>query len=106
MSTNTTSEVQTTQREPERKRRIFAFKATQVVWLLLGILEAMFALRFILKLVGANPGQPDRRFYLRSHRFVPSALFRIDLDTAIRRHDAGILNNNRHGGVCIDCLGN
>jgi uncharacterized protein YggT (Ycf19 family) len=58
MSTNTVSEVQTTQKEPERERRIFTFKATQVVWLLLGILEALFALRFILKLVGANPDSP------------------------------------------------
>jgi YggT family protein len=58
MQTNSSSEVQTTQREPERERRIFTFKATQVVWLLLGILEAFLALRFILKLIGANPGSP------------------------------------------------
>ena len=58
MPTNTTSEVQTTQREPERERRIFTFKATQLVWLFLGILEAFLALRFILKLIAANPDAP------------------------------------------------
>jgi hypothetical protein len=58
MSPDTVSEVQTTQKEPERERRIFTFKATQLVWLFLGILEAMLALRFFLKLIAANPGSP------------------------------------------------
>jgi hypothetical protein len=58
MSPNTESEVQTTQKEPERERRIFTFKATQLVWLFLGILEALLALRFGLKLIGANPDSP------------------------------------------------
>jgi hypothetical protein len=58
MPTNTESEVQTTQREPERERRIFTFKATQLIWLFLGILEALLALRFGLKLIGANPESP------------------------------------------------
>lgn len=44
-----------TQQEPEREQRIFTFKATQLIWLLLGILEAMIALRIVLKLIGANP---------------------------------------------------
>ena len=57
MSINT-SETQTTQKEPEQERRIFTFKATQVVWLLLSIFEALLALRFILKLIGANPANP------------------------------------------------
>ena len=58
MSDNRISEVQTTQKEPERERRIFTFKATQIVWLLLGILEVMLALRFGLKLIGANSASP------------------------------------------------
>ena len=55
MTTNTVSEVQTVKKEPERERRIFTFKATQLVWLFLGILEGMLALRFVLKLIAANP---------------------------------------------------
>ena len=58
MAINTVSEVQTTQKEPERERQIFTFKATQVVWLLLSIFEALLALRFVLKLIGANPASP------------------------------------------------
>ena len=58
MPINTVSEVQTTQKEPERERRIFTFKATQVVWLLLSIFEALLALRFVLKLIAANPASP------------------------------------------------
>ena len=58
MSINTVSEVQTIQKEPERERRIFTFKATQVIWLFLSVFEALLALRFVLKLIGANPASP------------------------------------------------
>jgi hypothetical protein len=49
------SEVTSSQREPEREQRIMTFKATQLMWLMLGILEALIALRIGLKLIGANP---------------------------------------------------
>jgi len=55
---NRVSEVRTSQNEPEREQRIFTFKATQLIWLFLGILEALIALRIGLKLIGANPGSP------------------------------------------------
>jgi hypothetical protein len=58
MTENKISEVQTTQKEPERERRIFTFKATQLIWLFLGILEVLLALRFALKLIAANPDSP------------------------------------------------
>jgi hypothetical protein len=58
MTVNTVSEVQTTQKEPEREPRISTFKATQLVWLLLSIFEALLALRFVLKLIGAKPVSP------------------------------------------------
>ncbi|KAF0107988.1 MAG: hypothetical protein FD146_1286 [Anaerolineaceae bacterium] len=58
MTNNRISEVQTTQKEPERERQIFTFKATQLVWLFLGILEGLLALRFVLKLIAANPDSP------------------------------------------------
>ena len=62
MTTNTVSEVQTTNKEPERERQIFTFKATQLVWLFLGILEGLLGLRFILKLIAANPDSPIAAF--------------------------------------------
>jgi hypothetical protein len=55
---NRVSEVRTTQREPEREQRIFTFKATQLVWLLFGVLEVLIALRILLKLIAANPDSP------------------------------------------------
>jgi hypothetical protein len=55
---NRVSEVITSQREPERERRIFSFKATQLIWLLFGMLEALIALRIGLMLIGANPNSP------------------------------------------------
>ena len=55
---NRVSETRTSQSEPEREQRIFTFKATQLIWLFLGILEVFIALRIGLKLIGANPGSP------------------------------------------------
>ncbi|PKO15084.1 MAG: hypothetical protein CVU39_12020 [Chloroflexi bacterium HGW-Chloroflexi-10] len=55
---NRMTEVRSVQREPERERRIMTFKATQIVWLLFGILEALIALRILLKLIAANPNSP------------------------------------------------
>jgi len=62
MTDNSVSEVRMTQKEPERERRIFTFKATQLVWLLFGILEAALALRVGLKLIAANPDSPIAAF--------------------------------------------
>jgi len=55
-------EVRTTEREPERERRIFTFKATQLIWLFLGVLEAMLGLRILLKLMAANPSNAFAAF--------------------------------------------
>jgi len=52
------TEVHSEQWEPDRERRIFTFKITQFIWLLLGILEALLALRVLLKLFAANPNSP------------------------------------------------
>lgn len=51
-------EVRTTEHEAGREQRVTTFKITQLIWLLLGILEAVLALRFIFKLVGVNAANP------------------------------------------------
>lgn len=58
MTNQRMTEVTSSQKEPEREQRIFTFKATQLVWLLFGILEALIALRIGLMLIGANPESP------------------------------------------------
>jgi hypothetical protein len=55
---NRVSEVRTSQSEPEREQRIFTFKASQLIWLVFGVLEVLIGLRIGLMLVGANPGSP------------------------------------------------
>jgi hypothetical protein len=45
-------EVRTTEHEQGRGQRVATFKVTQVIWLLLALLEAVLALRFVFKLVG------------------------------------------------------
>jgi hypothetical protein len=55
MSERQASQSTTSQREPGLEQRIFTFKATYLIWLLLVMLEALIALRVGLKLIGANP---------------------------------------------------
>lgn len=56
--THKVTEVRSEHWEPDRERQILTFKLTQLIWLLLGILEALFGLRFLLKLIAANPNSP------------------------------------------------
>ena len=58
MTNERLTEVKSVQQEPEREQRIFTFKLSQLIWLLLGILEAIIALLIGLKLIGANPDSP------------------------------------------------
>lgn len=48
-------EVRTTEHESGRRQRAVTYKATQLVWLLLGLLEGVLALRFIFRLIAVNP---------------------------------------------------
>ncbi len=47
-------EVTTSQHEQGQDGRVTTFKVTQLIWLFLGILEALLALRFLFKLIGVN----------------------------------------------------
>jgi hypothetical protein len=62
MSERQVSQTTTVQREPGLEQRIFTFKATYVIWLLLGLLEALLAFRISLKLIAANPANPFAMF--------------------------------------------
>jgi hypothetical protein len=47
-------EVRTTEHEAGREQRVATFKATQMIWLLLGLLEGVLALRVVFKLIAVN----------------------------------------------------
>lgn len=51
-------EVRTTEHEQGKQQRIVTFKATQMIWLILGLIEATIALRVVFKLIGVNPANP------------------------------------------------
>src|SRR4030042_4504387 len=51
-------EVQTTEHEQGRGQRVATFKATQMILLLLGLLEAAIALRVVFKLIAVNAANP------------------------------------------------
>lgn len=61
MSQKRISEVRTTQ-DSGLESRIFSFKATQWIWIGLGIVETLIGLRVVLKLIGANPASPFAAF--------------------------------------------
>lgn len=50
-----TQESQVYTEDPYAPRRLRAAKVQQVIYLLFGILEALLAIRFVLRLLGANP---------------------------------------------------
>jgi len=58
MSDRQASQTTTSQREPGLEQRILTFKATYLIWLFLGLLEALIGLRILLKLMAANPANP------------------------------------------------
>lgn len=71
MSQNRQSEVRTSRTESGQSQRLFSFKATQLIWLGLVLLEALIALRIGLKLIGANPENPFAAFIFGfSHIFL------------------------------------
>jgi hypothetical protein len=55
-------EVRTTQHESGREQRVATFKVTQLIWLLLGLLVAVIALRVVFKLIGVNEANPFAEF--------------------------------------------
>lgn len=55
---NDYQEVRTTQHEKGQEQRAATFKITQLIWLLLGILEGLIALRVVFKLIAVNAANP------------------------------------------------
>ena len=51
-------DVRTTQSEEGRGQRYATFKATQLIWLLLTLLEIVLAMRVVFKLIGVNAANP------------------------------------------------
>lgn len=51
-------EVRTTEHESGQEQRVATFKATQLIWLLLGILVALIALRVVFLLIAVNAANP------------------------------------------------
>ena len=64
-------EVRTTEHESGQGQRVATFKATQIIWLLLGLLEASIALRVVFKLIAVNAANPFAKLlYNVTHLFV------------------------------------
>jgi len=51
-------EVRTTKHEEGREQRVATYKVTQLIWLLLALLEGALALRITFKLIGVNAANP------------------------------------------------
>lgn len=55
-------EVRTVQGDPSHNRRVTTFKATQLVWLVFGIIEAAIGLRVLFKVLAVNPANSFAAF--------------------------------------------
>src|SRR3954469_6874492 len=55
-------EVQATAYDPFAGRRRASYKMVQAIWLLFGIVEGLLAIRFVLRLLGANEAAGFARF--------------------------------------------
>jgi uncharacterized protein YggT (Ycf19 family) len=51
-------DVRTTEHEAGQGQRVATFKLTQLVWLMVGLIEAVLALRVVFKLIGVNAANP------------------------------------------------
>lgn len=83
------SETRTAQREADRKQRIFSFKTTQWIWLVLGIVEITIGLRVLLLLIGANPASPF-------------AAFIYNLSALLLLPFAGLVGSPAMGGMVLE----
>ena len=64
-------EVQATAYDPYAARRRTSYKLVQAIWLLFGIVEGLLAIRFVLKMLGANEAAGFAQFiYSASGPFV------------------------------------
>ncbi len=89
MSQKRMSEVRTSQQESGQEQRLFSFKATQWIWLGLGIVEVLIGLRVALKLIAANPGSPFAAFI-----YNVSAIFLFPF--------AGLVGTPAAGGMVLE----
>lgn len=89
MSQNRISEVRMSGRDPGQEQRLFSFKATQWIWLGLGIVETLIGLRVILKLIAANPESPFAAFI-----YSVSNIFLLPF--------AGLVGTPAAGGVVLE----
>ena len=64
------SEIDTTQQESDQKQRLFTFRTTQWIWLILGVIEIIIGLRVLLLLIGANPASPFAAFIYNLSAFL------------------------------------
>ena len=98
-------EVRTTQNESGREQRVATFKATQLIWLLLGILEAAIALRVVFKLIAVNAANPFAALlYSVTDLFVAPFASLIGAP-AVWRHGVGNFFHHCHDRVLSDRLG-
>ena len=79
-------EVRTTAHEQGSEGRVTTFKLTQLIWLLVGLLEGLLALRFIFKLIGVNAANAFATFLYKRDRLFRGSLCQFDGCPGSRRH--------------------
>jgi len=89
-------------RDVAAERRQSTFQITQIIWTLVGILEIALGLRFVLKLIAANPDAGCRLCprHLWAYAALPGALHRAGGHTHLWRNGPLGDDAHRHGRLC------
>ncbi len=98
-------DVRTTQTEEGRGQRYATFKATQLIWLLLTLLEAALALRVVFKLIGVNGANPFATLLYGFHQLFRGAFCQFDRRPIRGGNGVGNFYDHRHDRVPADRLG-
>jgi len=86
---NTVSEVRISQSEPKRGQRIFTYKASTLIWLVLYVVEILIALRIMLVFMPANSDSPI-------------VIFIYGLTSVILIPFAGLIDSTTIGGKVLE----
>jgi hypothetical protein len=91
--------------DPYAQRRGAASKVRQGVYLVFGVIEALIAIRFALRLLGANPEAGFCVIRLRRHFAAPRAIHRAVRHAAAQRKRPRAAFHRGHPRVRVGCLG-
>ena len=92
-------------RDVAAERRQGLSLITRIIYTILGVLEILLGIRFVLQLIGANADERLCHVHLWHYGRVRRAVHRLDRDARFRRDDVRSDHPHRDGRLCAALLG-